>query len=145
MLKLILADNQAIFRGRHCKGAGGETEIAHRSAGSDAGADVYGSGQIPRAAVLVGGCGLSQRFCRPSAAGAQQGGRRVWSCSPIPRKRGSATWERRAWPVVYRNVTSAALVDCVRKVARGETWVQDVALPSGSRKRYGRIARAQIV
>jgi DNA-binding NarL/FixJ family response regulator len=32
--------------------------------------------------------------------------------------------------VVYRNVTSAALVDCVRKVARGETWVQDVAVPS---------------
>jgi len=32
--------------------------------------------------------------------------------------------------VVYRNVTSAALVDCVRKVARGETWVQDIAVPS---------------
>jgi len=32
--------------------------------------------------------------------------------------------------VVYRNVTSAALVDCVRKVARGETWVQDMAVPS---------------
>ncbi len=32
--------------------------------------------------------------------------------------------------MVYRNVTSAALVDCVRKVARGETWVQDVAVPS---------------
>src|SRR5207253_11172938 len=31
--------------------------------------------------------------------------------------------------VVYRNVTSAALVDCVRKVARGETWVQDIAVP----------------
>ena len=27
-------------------------------------------------------------------------------------------------------MTSAALVDCVRKVARGETWVQDVAVPS---------------
>ncbi len=32
--------------------------------------------------------------------------------------------------VVYRNVTSPALVDCVRKVARGENWVQDVAVPS---------------
>src|SRR5438477_8601670 len=32
--------------------------------------------------------------------------------------------------VVYRNVTSAALVDCVRKVARGENWVQDIAIPS---------------
>ena len=32
--------------------------------------------------------------------------------------------------MVYRNVTSAALVDCVRKVARGENWVQDIAVPS---------------
>src|SRR4029077_18132963 len=32
--------------------------------------------------------------------------------------------------VVYRNVTGAALVECVRKVARGENWVQDVAVPS---------------
>ena len=32
--------------------------------------------------------------------------------------------------VVYRNVTSSALVDCVRKVARGETWIQDIAVPS---------------
>src|SRR5260370_21395889 len=31
---------------------------------------------------------------------------------------------------VYRNVTSPALVDCVRKVARGETWIQDIAVPS---------------
>jgi len=32
--------------------------------------------------------------------------------------------------VVYRNVTSAALVDCVRKVAQWRTWVQDMAVPS---------------
>ena len=32
--------------------------------------------------------------------------------------------------VVYRNVTSPALVDCVRKIARGENWVQDMAVPS---------------
>jgi DNA-binding NarL/FixJ family response regulator len=32
--------------------------------------------------------------------------------------------------VIYRNVTSPALVDCVRKVSRGETWIQDIAVPS---------------
>jgi DNA-binding NarL/FixJ family response regulator len=32
--------------------------------------------------------------------------------------------------VIYRNVTSSALVDCVRKVARGESWIQDIAVPS---------------
>jgi DNA-binding NarL/FixJ family response regulator len=32
--------------------------------------------------------------------------------------------------VVYRNVTGPALVECVRKVAAGETWVQDLAVPT---------------
>src|SRR5438270_477737 len=36
----------------------------------------------------------------------------------------------RAHGVVYRSVPSCALVDCVRKVARGETWIQDIAVPS---------------
>jgi len=44
--------------------------------------------------------------------------------------------------VVYRNVTSAALVDCVRKVARGENWVAGCRRAQRThRKRYGRIAR----
>jgi DNA-binding NarL/FixJ family response regulator len=30
--------------------------------------------------------------------------------------------------VIYRNVSGQALVDCVRKVAKGETWVQDVVV-----------------
>ena len=32
--------------------------------------------------------------------------------------------------VVYRNVTGPALVECVRKIATGETWVQDLAVPT---------------
>ena len=28
--------------------------------------------------------------------------------------------------MVFRSVTGSALVDCVRKVAKGESWVQDV-------------------
>src|SRR3954468_1627136 len=32
--------------------------------------------------------------------------------------------------VVYRNVTGPALLDCVRAVSRGETYVQDNAVPS---------------
>ena len=30
--------------------------------------------------------------------------------------------------VVYRNVTGPALLDCVRTVARGETYIQDTAV-----------------
>src|SRR5260370_9823724 len=33
--------------------------------------------------------------------------------------------------VVYRNVTSPALVDCVRKIAPGQNSVQDMAAPRG--------------
>jgi len=32
--------------------------------------------------------------------------------------------------IVYRNVTGPALLDCVRSVSRGETYVQDNAVPS---------------
>ena len=32
--------------------------------------------------------------------------------------------------VVYRNVTGPSLLDCVRTVARGETYVQDTAVPT---------------
>ena len=32
--------------------------------------------------------------------------------------------------VVYRNVTGPALLDCVRTVARGETYIQDTAVPA---------------
>jgi len=28
--------------------------------------------------------------------------------------------------VLYRNVTGAALVECIRKVSKGETWIQDM-------------------
>src|SRR4029078_10826734 len=32
--------------------------------------------------------------------------------------------------VVYRNVSSQALIDCVRRVAQGENWVQDTIVPA---------------
>jgi DNA-binding NarL/FixJ family response regulator len=32
--------------------------------------------------------------------------------------------------VVYRNVSSQALLDCVRKTTQGETWVQDTIVPA---------------
>jgi len=101
MLKLILADNQAIFRAGIAKVLAVEDEMR-----------IVAQAQTPeqmfmaldkfRAAVLVVAGGFHSDF--NAAVGAHG--------------------------VVYRNVTSAALVDCVRKVARGENWVQDIAVPS---------------
>jgi len=78
MLKLILADNQAIFRAGIAKVLAVEDEMR-----------------------IVAQAQTQERYMGAGAHG-----------------------------VVYRNVTSAALVDCVRKVARGENWVQDIAVPS---------------
>jgi DNA-binding NarL/FixJ family response regulator len=113
MLKLILADNQAIFRAGIAKVLAVEDEMR-----------IVAQAQTPeqmfmaldkfRAAVLVVAAGFHNDFAGIVQA-ANKAKTRVSNC---------------AHGVVYRNVTSAALVDCVRKVARGETWVQDVAVPS---------------
>ena len=127
MLKLILADNQAIFRAGIAKVLAVEDEMR-----------IVAQAQTPeqmfmaldkfRAAVLVVAAGSTMTL--PPSCRRRTKQRRAWSCWPIPARARSATCREGAHGVVYRNVTSAALVDCVRKVARGETWVQDVAVPS---------------
>jgi len=116
MLKLILADNQAIFRAGIAKVLAVEDEMR-----------IVAQAQTPeqmfmaldkfRAAVLV------------VAAGFHKAKTRVIVLADTGES-AQKHMTNGAHGVVYRNVTSAALVDCVRKVARGETWVQDVAVPS---------------
>ena len=97
MPKLILADNQAIFRAGIAKVLAVEDEM-RIVAQAQTSEQMFMALDKFRAAVLIVAGG------RYMAAGAHG--------------------------VVYRNVTSPALVDCVRKVARGENWVQDIAVPS---------------
>ena len=128
MLKLILADNQAIFRAGIAKVLAVEDEMR-----------IVAQAQTPeqmfmaldkfRAAVLVVAGGIPLRLQR-HRAGRQQSEDPRRRPGRYRRERADATWANGAHGVVYRNVTSAALVDCVRKVARGETWVQDIAVPS---------------
>ena len=127
MLKLILADNQAIFRAGIAKVLAVEDEMR-----------IVAQAQTPeqmfmaldkfRAAVLVvaGGFHNDLNCGRPGRESQQDPrrhlGRYRRECTTLHGK-----WRpRRCLP----NVTSASLVDCVRKVARGETWVQDMAVPS---------------
>ena len=127
MLKLILADNQAIFRAGIAKVLAVEDEMR-----------IVAQAQTPeqmfmaldkfRAAVLVVAAGFHNDF-NAIVQGANQA-RRASSFSPTPARAHRRYMANGAHGVVYRNVTSAALVDCVRKVARGETWVQDIAVPS---------------
>ena len=127
MLKLILADNQAIFRAGIAKVLAVEDEMR-----------IVAQAQTPeqmfmaldkfRAAVLVVAAGFHNDFAAIVLA-ANKAKTRVIVLADTGES-AQRHMSNGAHGVVYRNVTSAALVDCVRKVARGETWVQDVAVPS---------------
>src|SRR5271169_5432855 len=127
MLKLILADNQAIFRAGIAKVLAVEDEMR-----------IVAQAQTPeqmfmaldkfRAAVLVVAAGFHGDFAAIVVA-ANKAKTRVIVLADTGES-AQRHMSNGAHGVVYRNVTSAALVDCVRKVARGETWVQDVAVPS---------------
>src|SRR6202142_4453135 len=104
MLKLILADNQAIFRAGIAKVLAVEDEM-RIVAQAQTQEQMFMALDKFRAAVLVVLADTGESAQRYMGAGANG--------------------------VVYRNVTSAALVDCVRKVARGENWGRDISVPSG--------------
>ncbi len=125
MLKLILADNQAIFRAGIAKVLAVEDEMR-----------IVAQAQTPeqmfmaldkfRAAVLVVAGGFQSDF-NAVVQGATKNKTRIVVLADTGES-AQRYMTNGAHGVVYRNVTSPALVDCVRKVARGETWVQDVAV-----------------
>src|SRR6516164_9024270 len=121
MLKLILADNQAIFRAGIAKVLAVEDEMR-----------IVAQAQTPeqmfmaldkfRAPVLVVAAGFHSDFALIAQA-ANKAKTRVIVLADTGES-AQKHMSNGAHAVVYRNVTSAALVDCVRRVARGETWVQ---------------------
>src|SRR5436853_1378984 len=128
MLKLILADNQAIFRAGIAKVLAVEDEMRIVAQAQTTEQMLMALDKF-RAAVLIIAGGFHSDFNAVLAAANKSKTRVV-----ILADTGESAQRYMAvgaHGVVYRNVTSAALVDCVRKVARGETWVQDMAVPSG--------------
>ena len=127
MLKLILADNQAIFRAGIAKVLAVEDEMR-----------IVAQAQTPeqmmmaldkfRAAVLIVAGGFHSDFNSIVQSAAKAKTRVVVLADTG--ESAQRYMNAGANGVVYRNVTSSSLVDCVRKVARGENWVQDIAVPS---------------
>jgi DNA-binding NarL/FixJ family response regulator len=123
MLKVILADNQAIFRAGAAKVLAVEDDVrivaqAQTSEQLRVALDRF------RAGVLVFSPALAPDLA-PLLAAAQQQKTRVVLVAENgedPAKYLKAG----VGGVVFRSVTGSALVDCVRKVAKGESWVQDV-------------------
>ena len=127
MLKLILADNQAIFRAGIAKVLAVEDEMRIVAQAQNQ-EQMFMALDKFRAAVLVIAGGFHGDFLAVLQAANKAKTRVV-----VLADTGESTQRYMAagaHGVIYRNVTSAALVDCVRKVARGETWVQDIAVPS---------------
>ena len=116
MLKLILADNQAIFRAGIAKVLAVEDEMR-----------IVAQAQTPeqmfmaldkfRAAVLVVAGGFQSDF-NAIVQGATKNKTRIVVLADTGES-AQRYMSNGAHGVVYRNVTSPALVDCVRKVARG--------------------------
>src|SRR5260370_6439519 len=127
MLKLILADNRAFFRAGIAKVLAVEAEML-----------IVAQAQTPeqmfmaldkfRAAVLVVAAGFHNDFAAIVQA-ANKAKTRVVVLADTGES-AQRHMSNGAHGVVYRNVTTPALCDCVRKAARDETWVQDVAVPS---------------
>jgi len=127
MLKLILADNQAIFRAGIAKVLAVEDEM-RIVAQAQTSEQMFMALDKFRAAVLIVAGGFHNEF-----NGVLQAANKVRTRVVVLGDTGESAQKYMgagAHGVVYRNVTSSALVDCVRKVARGETWIQDIAVPS---------------
>jgi DNA-binding NarL/FixJ family response regulator len=127
MLKLILADNQAIFRAGIAKVLAVEDEMRIVAQAQTA-EQMFMALDKFRAAVLVVAGGFHTDF-----SAVVQASNKVRTRVVVLGDTGESAQKYMsagAHGVVYRNVTSSALVDCVRKVARGETWIQDIAVPS---------------
>ncbi len=127
MLKLILADNQAIFRAGIAKVLAVEDEMRIVAQAQTA-EQMFMALDKFRAAVLVVAGGFISDFDSAIQAAIRAKTRIIVLADTG--EAASKYMTAGAHGVIYRNVTSSALVDCVRKVARGETWTQDVAVPS---------------
>jgi DNA-binding NarL/FixJ family response regulator len=127
MLKLILADNQAIFRAGIAKVLAVEDEMRIVAQAQNIEQMMMAIDKF-RAGVLI----FASDF-HPDINEVAQAANKAKTRSVVLLDTNESAARFVAAGVngvVYRNVTGPALVDCVRKVARGENWVQDVAVPT---------------
>lgn len=123
MLKVILADNQAIFRAGAAKVLAVEDDFRIVAQAQTLEQMLMALERF-RASVLIFSPALVPDLKSVLAAAQQQRTRLV-----LVAENGEdpGKYEKSGiGGVVFRSVTGRALVDCVRKVAKGETWVQDV-------------------
>ncbi len=131
MLKVILADNQAIFRAGIAKVLAVEDDIRIVSQSQSTEQMMLALEKF-RAAVLVCASGFYPDMAGLLATAARARTQVVIIADND--ERPDTHLRAGARGVVYRSVTGPALVECVRKVAGGETWVQDSTVPAEIRE-----------
>jgi DNA-binding NarL/FixJ family response regulator len=123
MLKIILADNQAIFRAGAAKVLAVEDDI-RIIAQAQNGEQMMMSLEKFRANILLFSAAL-----HPDLRDIVQLAGHSKTRLVVVAENGddvTAYLNAGIHGVVYRNVAGASMVECIRKVAKGETWIQDM-------------------
>lgn len=127
MLKVVLADKQAIFRAGIAKVLGVEEEFRIL-------AQVQASNQVEptlekfRPSVFLFASSVIDDMASMVQAAARTRTRLIAIAEPT--ESAADFLKAGVHGVVYRSVTGPVLLDCVRRVAKGETWVQDAEVPA---------------
>ncbi|HLX73402.1 MAG TPA: response regulator transcription factor [Terriglobales bacterium] len=127
MVKLILADNQAIFRAGIAKVLAVEDDMRIVAQAQTLEQLLMAIDKF-RAAVVVVASNFHPDLA-PIAQASAKSKTRVIVLADTG-ETSSRFLGAGANGVVYRNVTGPALVECVRKIAAGDSWVQDLAVPT---------------
>lgn len=124
MVKVILADNQAIFRAGAAKVLAVEDDFRVVAQAQTADQVRMAMARF-RASIIICAAGLANPLEEITREAQRAHSRMVVVAEKG--ERPARYLELGVHGVVFRSVSGPALVECVRKVARGETWVQDAA------------------
>src|SRR5215468_2436821 len=122
MLKIILADNQAIFRTGVAKVLAVEDDL-RIVAQADSSEKMMMALEKFHASVMIFGSDMNANLQNVVEAARRLKTKLVLIAETGQDSRHYLT--NGVNGVIYRNVSGEALVQCVRKVNKGETWVQD--------------------
>jgi DNA-binding NarL/FixJ family response regulator len=122
MLKVVIADNQAIFRTGTAKVLAVEDDVRIVAQAQDYEQLAMAMNRFRPAIALVA-AGLVSNLDQLVDAGRGSGTHVVLIAENTEDAAGYMA--RGAHSVVFRNISAPVLVECIRKVAGGERWVQD--------------------
>jgi DNA-binding NarL/FixJ family response regulator len=143
MNKVILADSQAIFRAGTAKVLASDDGFRIIAQCSDAERMMHAATAFPGAMVIFASA-LKPELSRLKVLLEAMGSRGIVIAEN--NESSSPYLQKGFFGVIFRNTTGAALVECVRKVATGETWepLQSVLTPIASDDMVGTRVRDRL-